>query len=245
MKRAPEPSGKGICLGDLAAHNALSQARSREGPGGPVPTSAPGPPEGPSGSSDQDNSSDELNSKFRSQCLHSSSSSSSSSSAYETARGGPSSPESSLGATPKSPLLSRSPSTNNPFPNPAAHRSGAGTTLPKVRTPLTPRDGVQLVKKHDGQPQPGPEPSSACSTLKSAGTAAGASSQFPQVVEETDIDDGLPNGTEGLAEGPGSEEPRRNGVSLVGPAEQLGPPPTPPLHRFPSWVRRQILYLHI
>ncbi|XP_056281769.1 pleckstrin homology domain-containing family H member 1 [Pseudoliparis swirei] len=238
VKRAPEPSGKGICLGDLAAHNALSQARSREGPGGPVPTSAPGPPEGPSGSSDQDNSSDELNSKFRSQCLHSSSSSSSSSSAYETARGGPSSPESSLGATPKSPLLSRSPSTNNPFPNPAAHRSGAGTTLPKVRTPLTPRDGVQLVKKHDGQPQPGPEPSSACSTLKSAGTTAGASSQFPQVVEETDIDDGLPNGMEGLAEGPGSEEPRRNGVSLVGPAEQLGPPPTPPLHRFPSWESR-------
>uniref|UniRef100_A0A672IYS9 Pleckstrin homology domain containing, family H (with MyTH4 domain) member 1 n=1 Tax=Salarias fasciatus TaxID=181472 RepID=A0A672IYS9_SALFA len=179
----------------------------------------------------EDNSSDELNSKFRSQCLHSSTSSSSSSSAYEMAHG-PSSPELPVRITPKSPLLSRSPSTNNPFPNgphPPAHQSGASMTLPKVRTPLTPRDSIQLVKKHYSQPQPGLDklhhlnvsidimtPSSTSSTLKSTGTNTS----------------------------PFSQEPSRDGVSFVGLAEELErldpeilKPPTPPLHRFPSWVR--------
>uniref|UniRef100_A0A665X615 Pleckstrin homology domain containing, family H (with MyTH4 domain) member 1 n=1 Tax=Echeneis naucrates TaxID=173247 RepID=A0A665X615_ECHNA len=202
----------------------------------------------------RDNSSDELNSKFRSHCLHSSSSSSSSSSTYEMAHG-PSSPESSVRIIPQSPLLSRSPSTNNPFPNPPqplVHQSGTSMTLPKVRTPLTPRDSIQLVKKHYSQPQPSLDklhhlnvnidimtPSSTSSTLKSSGTAG---SPFSQVVEETDIDDGLPDSMDGVTEGSGSEESSRDGVSFVGLAEELErldpevlKPPTPPLHRFPSW----------
>ncbi|XP_042357384.1 LOW QUALITY PROTEIN: pleckstrin homology domain-containing family H member 1 [Plectropomus leopardus] len=249
VKRNPDQSSKGICLGDLAAHD----ARSREGPSSPVSISGPELPVGPegqAGGSDRDNSSDELNSKFRSQCLHSSSSSSSSSSAYEMAHG-PSSPESPLRITPKSPLLSRSPSTNNPFPNPPVHQSGTSMTLPKVRTPLTPRDSIQLVKKHYSQPQPSLDrlhhlnvnidimtPSSTSSTLKSTGTAT---SHFSQVVEETDIDDGLPDSMDGVVEGSGSEELFRDGVSFVGlpeELEQLDPPPTPPLHRFPSWESR-------
>uniref|UniRef100_A0A3Q4B980 Uncharacterized protein n=1 Tax=Mola mola TaxID=94237 RepID=A0A3Q4B980_MOLML len=197
------------------------------------------------------NSSDELNSKFRSQCLHSSSSSSSSSSAYEMAHG-PSSPTSSIRLTPKLTPLSRSPSTNNPFP---VHQSGTSMTLPKVRTPLTPRDSIQLVKKHFSQPQPSLDrlhplnvsidimtPSSTSSTLKSTGTA---SLPFSQVVEETDIDDGLSDCMDGVVEGSGSEEPSRDGVSFVGLAEELErldpevlKPPTPPLHRFPSWESR-------
>uniref|UniRef100_A0A8C4FFW0 Pleckstrin homology domain containing, family H (with MyTH4 domain) member 1 n=1 Tax=Dicentrarchus labrax TaxID=13489 RepID=A0A8C4FFW0_DICLA len=209
-KRAtPEHSSKGICLGDLAAHDALSQGWSREGPSSPVSISGPElpvGPEGPSGCSDRDNSSDELNSKFRSQCLHSSSSSSSSSSAYEMAHG-PSSPESTIRITPKSPLLSRSPSTNNPFPNPPVHQSGTSMTLPKVRTPLTPRDSIQLVKKHYSQPQPSLD---RLHHLNSTGTL-----------------------------------PFSDGVSFVGLAEELErldpevlKPPTPPLHRFPSWESR-------
>ncbi|TMS21021.1 Pleckstrin homology domain-containing family H member 1 [Larimichthys crocea] len=156
VKRTPEQSCKGFCLGDLATHDALSQGWIREGPSSPVSITGqelPVGPDGLAGCSDRDNSSDELNSKFRSQCLHSSSSSSSSSSAYEMAHG-PSSPESTIRLTPKSPLLSRSPSTNNPFPNPPVHQSGTSMTLPKVRTPLTPRDSIQLVKKHYSQPQP-------------------------------------------------------------------------------------------
>uniref|UniRef100_A0A8C9Z645 Pleckstrin homology domain containing, family H (with MyTH4 domain) member 1 n=1 Tax=Sander lucioperca TaxID=283035 RepID=A0A8C9Z645_SANLU len=187
VKRTPEQSRKLSCFGDLGAHGAVSQAQSREGPSSPVSISGPELPVGPegqAGGSDRDNSSDELNSKFRSQCLHSSSSSSSS-------------------ISPRSPLLSRSPSTNNPFPNPPFHQSGTSMTLPKVRTPLTPRDSIQLVKKHYSQPQPSLDrlhhlnvsidimtPSSTSSTLKSTGTAT---SPFSQVVEETDIDDGLPD----------------------------------------------------
>uniref|UniRef100_A0A668ASA8 Pleckstrin homology domain containing, family H (with MyTH4 domain) member 1 n=1 Tax=Myripristis murdjan TaxID=586833 RepID=A0A668ASA8_9TELE len=269
--RQPGPRGnasKGISQGDLVAHNALSHSRVRERPSSPMSTSSPelpvGPlpptrerPEGRAGGSDRDNSSDELNSKFRSQCLHSSSSSSSSSSAYEMAHG-PSTPDTLIGVTPKSPLLSRSPSTNHPFltlPQPLANQSGTSMTLPKVRTPLTPRDSIQLVKKHYSQPQPSLDrlhhlnvnidimtPSSTSSTLQSAGTTT---SPFAQVVEETDIDDGLPDSMEGVVEGPGSEEPPNDGVSFVGLAEELErldpevlKPPTPPLHRFPSWESR-------
>lgn len=213
------------------------------------------------GGFDRDNSSDELNDKFRSQCLHSSTSSSSSSSAYEMAHG-PSSPEPTLRLT----SLSRSPSTNNPFPNVPVPQSGASMTLPKVRTPLTPRDSIQLVKKHYSQPQPSLDrlhplsangnanadattPSSASSTLKSTGTATAA---FSQLIEETDIDDGLSDSMDGVVEGTGLE-PLRDGVSFVGLAEELErldpeslKPPTPPLHRFPSWVNapRQVsLYI--
>lgn len=248
MKRTPEHSSKGICLGDLAAQDA--PLWTKEGLSSPVSMCRPEPsmsPECPLGGFDRDNSSDELNDKFRSQCLHSSTSSSSSSSAYEMAHG-PSSPEPTLRLT----SLSRSPSTNNPFPNVPVQQSGASMTLPKVRTPLTPRDSIQLVKKHYSQPQPSLDrlhplsanadataPSSASSTLKSTGTATVA---FSQVIEETDIDDGLSDSMDGVVEGTGLE-PLRDGVSFVGLAEELErldpeslKPPTPPLHRFPSWV---------
>ncbi|XP_056151824.1 pleckstrin homology domain-containing family H member 1 [Lampris incognitus] len=254
---------KGACQADITVNDA--HGRTSNGPSSPVPCGGPehGPPPSTrdrrAGGSDRDNSSDELNSKFRSQCLHSSSSSSSSSSStYEMAHG-PSSPDTPTGIIPKSPLLSRSPSTNQPFPTlpqPLSHQSGTSMTLPKVRTPLTPRDSIQLVKKHYSQPQPGLDrlhhlnvnidimtsSSSTSSTLQSTGTVA---SPFTQVVEETDIDDGLPDTMEGVVEGLGSEEPPRDGVSFVGLAEELErldpevlKPPTPPLHRFPSWESR-------
>lgn len=237
---------KGICLG---GHDA--PVWNREGLGSPGSSCRPESSMSPDcalGGSDRDNSSDELNDKFRSQCLHSSTSSSSSSSAYDMAHG-PSSPESTIRLT----SLSRSPSTNNPFPTGPLQQSGASMTLPKVRTPLTPRDSIQLVKKHYSQPQPSLDrlqplgaggdimtSSSTSSTLKSGGTATLA---FSQVIEETDIDDGLSDSMEGVVEGAGSET-LRDGVSFVGLAEELErldpdglKPPTPPLHRFPSWVR--------
>ncbi|XP_055011875.1 LOW QUALITY PROTEIN: pleckstrin homology domain-containing family H member 1 [Boleophthalmus pectinirostris] len=199
-------------------------------------------------SSDRDNSSDELSSKFRSHCLHSSSSSSSSSSAYEMAHE-PSSPLPITSLQSQTSMLSRSPSTSNPFPNQSS------MTLPKVRTPVIPRDSLQLVKKHYSQPQPSLDklhhlnvniditnPSSTSSTLKSAGTST---SLFSQVVEETDIDDGLLDSMEGVEEEAGLEEVSQDGVSFLGLAEELErldpeglKPPTPPLHRFPSWESR-------
>uniref|UniRef100_A0A4W6C139 Pleckstrin homology domain containing, family H (with MyTH4 domain) member 1 n=1 Tax=Lates calcarifer TaxID=8187 RepID=A0A4W6C139_LATCA len=109
------------------------------------------------------------------------------------------------------------PTTPSPIlPSPVVHQSGTSMTLPKVRTPLTPRDSIQLVKKHYSQPQPSLDrlhhlnvnidimtPSSTSSTLKST-----------------------------------EEESSRDGVSFVGLAEELErldpeilKPPTPPLHQ--------------
>lgn len=158
--------------------------------------------------------------------------------------------------------LSRSPSTKNPFPKdpgtaPAQH-SGSSMTLPKVRTPLVPRDSIQLVKKHYSQPQPSLErlhllsvdidmasPTSTCSTLKGA-----VASPFSQLIEETDIDEALSDSMDGeVLEEPETSELDQDGVSFVGLAEELDrldpevlKPPTPPLHRFPSWVRQSDSY---
>lgn len=251
--RAAELCVRGIGLADLAAHDRLLvQTWCQEAPGSPEPLLAP------SGCREQDGCSpDDLNSKFRSHCLHSSSSSSSSSSAYEMTQG-PGSTQPALRSVCELSPLSRSPSTSNPFPKPpgtaAAQHSGASMTLPKVRTPLAPRDSIQLVKKHSSQPQPSLErlhllsvdidmalPNSACSTLKGA-----AASPFSQLIEETDIDEALLDSMDGeVGEGPGPRESEEDGVSFVGLAEELDrldpevlKPPTPPLHRFPSWVRQ-------
>uniref|UniRef100_A0A8C7YM35 Pleckstrin homology domain containing, family H (with MyTH4 domain) member 1 n=1 Tax=Oryzias sinensis TaxID=183150 RepID=A0A8C7YM35_9TELE len=252
LRKSPELVPKSSCLWDFSVHEPLVR-------GGRSPSSRPELQESPenlTANLDRDNSSEELNSKFSSQCLHSSSSSSSSSSANEMSHG-PSSAGSALRVTPKSPLLSRSPSNKNPFPclpQPSAPPPGASMTLPKVRTPLTPRDSIQLVKKHRSQPQPGLDrlphlnvdvhvtaPSSASSTLKSTGTA----SPFSQLVEETDIDDEPPDSSEEGGWGAHSEVLPQEGVSFRGLSEDLEnedpevlKPPTPPLHRFPSWESR-------
>ncbi|XP_062325477.1 pleckstrin homology domain-containing family H member 1 [Osmerus eperlanus] len=242
------------------------QGRAREGPASPVAPGGPdlpGAPAPPPSGSDRDHSSDELNSKFRSQRLRSSSSSSSScssssSSAYETQ--GPSTPDSTPTTTPRSPLLSRSPSTSHPFhpgPQPLALASGTSMTLPKARTPLTPRDSIQLVKKHYSQPQPSLDglhhlnvnidimapssPSSSPSPLRGPPSSCPPAASCSHVLEETDID-GPPDGMEGVVEGAGvlAVASPQDGVSFVGLAEELEmlKPPTPPLHRFPSWESR-------
>uniref|UniRef100_A0A672Q8L2 Pleckstrin homology domain-containing family H member 1 n=1 Tax=Sinocyclocheilus grahami TaxID=75366 RepID=A0A672Q8L2_SINGR len=211
------------------------------------------------GASDRDHSSDELNSKFRSQRLRSSSSSSSSSSsAYETpGRGGFDTPT----PTPKSPPpVSLSPPLvclplSCPFP--LALPLGTSMTLPKVRTPLTPRDSIQLVKKHHSQPQPGIERLHQVNVSIDIGNCTSPSyhSLVPLVsthgLEETDIDEGPPESMEGVVEGLEVEAQPTEGALFEGLAkefEMMDPealkPPTPPLHRFPSWVRQErILWL--
>lgn len=202
---------------------------------------------GGGGASDRDHSSDELNSKFRLQRLRSSSSSSSSSSsAYETS--GPRSFDTPT-PTPKSPPpVGVSLSQINPAP--LALPSGTSMTLPKVRTPLTPRDSIQLLKKHHSQPQPGLERLHHVNVTIDIGSstspyrcslALGSASTLG--VEETDIDEGPLESMEGVVEGSPEEVAPHDGVSFVGLAEELEmldpealKPPTPPLHRFPSWV---------
>uniref|UniRef100_A0A8B9KDC8 Pleckstrin homology domain containing, family H (with MyTH4 domain) member 1 n=1 Tax=Astyanax mexicanus TaxID=7994 RepID=A0A8B9KDC8_ASTMX len=186
---------------------------------------------GVGGGSDRDHSSDELNSKFRSQRLRSSSSSSSSSSStYETpGTGGIDTPT----PAPKSPLPLCVSSSAGRGP-----LSGTSMTLPKVRTPLTPRDSIQLVKKHHSQPQPGLERLHQVNVSIDIGSSAVLfrRSQAPASVstlgvEETDIDEGPSENMMEVVE---------EGSTVGAELEMLDPealkPPTPPLHRFPSWV---------
>ncbi|XP_036398423.1 pleckstrin homology domain-containing family H member 1 [Megalops cyprinoides] len=196
------------------------------------------PEAGASQRSDRDHSSDELNSKFRSQRLHSSSSSS------ETT---PPSPPGTPTLTPKSPPPSQSPPT---LPSaPLAFPSGTSMTLPKVRTPLTPRDSIQLVKKHYSQPQPGLERLHHINVSIDIGSppllrpCCSTASPAPLQVEETDIDE-MPDTMEVVEESDGGGTPYDR-VSFVGLPEELEfldpdilKPPTPPLHRFPSWESR-------
>ncbi|KAG9336809.1 hypothetical protein JZ751_003157 [Albula glossodonta] len=197
--------------------------------------------------SDRDHSSDELNSKFRSQRLRSSSSSSSSSDAM------PPSPA----ETPKSPPPSQSPPAPTLFPSEASplasFPTGTSMTLPKVRTPLTPRDSIQLVKKHHSQPQPGFERlhhvnvsidiASPALLRPCCAPPSPTASPVPQRVEETDIDE-MPDTMEVVEgnEAGGESHDRLSFVGLPEELEFLDPdilkPPTPPLHRFPSWESR-------
>ncbi|TRY91773.1 hypothetical protein DNTS_023736 [Danionella cerebrum] len=206
------------------------------------------------GVSDKDHSSDELNSKFRSQCLRSSSSSSSSSSsAYETpGASGFDTPT----PTPKSPqpLTISPPSVRLPM-SPPLHLTlplGTSMTLPKVRTPLTPRDSIQLVKKHHSQPHPGIEHLHQVNVSIDIGSCISPScnSIVPNSaqtcgLEETDIDEGSSEIMEGVVEGSERAAQSNEGglfEGLTKEFEMMDPealkPPTPPLHRFPSWESR-------
>uniref|UniRef100_A0A672Q246 Pleckstrin homology domain-containing family H member 1 n=1 Tax=Sinocyclocheilus grahami TaxID=75366 RepID=A0A672Q246_SINGR len=141
------------------------------------------------GASDRDHSSDELNSKFRSQRLRSSSSSSSSSSSAP-------------------PPVSLSP--------------------PLVCLPLIDIGNCTSPSYHSLVP-----------LVSTHG------------LEETDIDEGPPESMEGVVEGLEVEAQPTEGALFEGLAkefEMMDPealkPPTPPLHRFPSWVRQErILWL--
>ncbi|XP_048048265.1 pleckstrin homology domain-containing family H member 1 [Megalobrama amblycephala] len=204
---------------------------------------------GVGGASDRDHSSDELNSKFRSQRLRSSSSSSSSSSsAYETpGPGGFDTPTPTPKSPPPVPLSPPLICLPLSCPFHLALPLGTSMTLPKVRTPLTPRDSIQLVKKHHSQPQPGIERLHQVNVNIDIGncTSPSCGSVPTHGLEETDIDEGPPESMEGVVEGSEMEaQPTDGGLldRLAKEFEMMDPealkPPTPPLHRFPSWESR-------
>ncbi|XP_065259865.1 pleckstrin homology domain-containing family H member 1 [Emys orbicularis] len=188
------------------------------------------------------NSSDELSAKFRSHRLDSSSSGEMMST-----------PDGCLPtAEPTLDLPSSVTSTQPSFPG---RECGLGNslTLPKIRTPSTPRDSIQLAKRHYSQPQPGADRFHHVMSIE-VGTfqPITTSTLCPAQVEETDIDDdelpekmetdGCPVGEEAgmgveIDQHPGSGK-NEAGNSEAGPLDPGGKPPTPPLHRFPSWENR-------
>uniref|UniRef100_A0A8C3VJM9 Pleckstrin homology, MyTH4 and FERM domain containing H1 n=1 Tax=Catharus ustulatus TaxID=91951 RepID=A0A8C3VJM9_CATUS len=128
---------------------------------------------------------------------------------------------------------------------------GSSMTFPKIRAANTPRDSIQLAKRHHSQPQSGANSFHRVMHLET--------STFQPItdspvgcghVEETDIDDdgvmekmetecGLLRGEAGTCEGK-YHLPAEQREAVSSEAGALDPgckPPTPPLHRFPSWVR--------
>ncbi|XP_075469623.1 pleckstrin homology domain-containing family H member 1 isoform X4 [Ascaphus truei] len=187
------------------------------------------------------NSSDDLNSKFRSHRLDSSSSS-----------GALNAPN--LVLTPS--LITKYSSNTMPLTStssvqlrfPVREGSlGNSMTLPKVRTPSTPRDSIQLAKKHYSQPQPGADQLPHIVNIDICSFKPIVLPQQVVQVEETDIDD-VPEKME-MEES--QSDPVEDGMNQTTecPLEDLwkteentmepgSKPPTPPLHRFPSWESR-------
>uniref|UniRef100_A0A4W3J751 Pleckstrin homology domain containing, family H (with MyTH4 domain) member 1 n=1 Tax=Callorhinchus milii TaxID=7868 RepID=A0A4W3J751_CALMI len=179
---------------------------------------------------EQNHSSDELNSKFCSQRLDSSSSSS----------------ETHL----PSPILT--PALTPKHASPSSAMLGAGPLiLPSfpgkegMRTPLSPRDSIQLVKKHYSQPHPGAERFNHIVRIDICSFKPIVLPRYSIQVEETDIDD-VPEKmeTEEFEDAAGQEVSlpplpgtTQEALELEGAqCEPVNKPPTPPLHRFPSWV---------
>ncbi|NXV58255.1 PKHH1 protein, partial [Molothrus ater] len=129
---------------------------------------------------------------------------------------------------------------------------GSSMTFPKIRTPNTPRDSIQLAKRHHSQPQSGANSFHRVMHLE---TNTFQPITDPPVssghVEETDIDDdgvmekmetecGLLRGEAAACEGMyrSPAEQREAVSSESGTLDPGCKPPTPPLHRFPSWESR-------
>ncbi|XP_027498060.1 pleckstrin homology domain-containing family H member 1 [Corapipo altera] len=129
---------------------------------------------------------------------------------------------------------------------------GTSMTFPKIRTPNTPRDSIQLAKRHHSQPHPGANSFHRVMHLETSTFQPITDPPVcPGLVEETDIDDdgvlekmdtecGLLREEAGACEEmyhlpAGQREAVSSETGILDPG---GKPPTPPLHRFPSWESR-------
>ncbi|MGH0173914.1 UNVERIFIED_CONTAM: hypothetical protein FKN15_070792 [Acipenser sinensis] len=166
----------------------------------------------------RDSSSEELRKKFQSQRLDSSSSSSEANTP---------SPILTPTLTPKHPTLETS-SLSLPH-------SPSKLPPPRLRTPTVFSISVALAKKHLSQPQ--------LSSDRLFGRNRNAISMVRPLWQQDDMEleeRAQPGGSEpGLDEGVfsyDSSEELEGGAELLGRA-QGSMPPTPPLHRFPSWIK--------
>ncbi|XP_009632476.2 pleckstrin homology domain-containing family H member 1 [Egretta garzetta] len=129
---------------------------------------------------------------------------------------------------------------------------GSSMTFPKIRTPNTPRDSIQLAKRHYSQPQPGANSFHRAISLEASTFQPITDTPVcHRQVKETDIDDDRVLEKMETERGPVREEAgaceeinllsagQRQAVSSeAGVLDPGGKPPTPPLHRFPSWESR-------
>uniref|UniRef100_H9GAG7 Pleckstrin homology, MyTH4 and FERM domain containing H1 n=1 Tax=Anolis carolinensis TaxID=28377 RepID=H9GAG7_ANOCA len=121
---------------------------------------------------------------------------------------------------------------------------GSSMTLPKVRTPSNPRDSILLAKRHYSQPQSGSDCLHHVVNIEiSTFHPKRATAHCQGKVEETDIDEEVAEKMETddrvvemhPLSCPRSETNTPETTIVLDPG---GKPPTPPLHRFPSWESR-------
>ncbi|KAJ6667244.1 hypothetical protein lerEdw1_017222 [Lerista edwardsae] len=127
---------------------------------------------------------------------------------------------------------------------------GNSMTLPEARTLNNPRDSIQLAKRHYSQPQSRTDSFHHKVNIEiSTFQPVRAATQCQGQVEETDIDEELiekMDMEDYLVDEAGKGEETRQRVCSskeAGTTEDRvvdsgGKPPTPPLHRFPSWESR-------
>ncbi|KAL0602196.1 Pleckstrin homology domain-containing family H member 1 [Plecturocebus cupreus] len=118
---------------------------------------------------------------------------------------------------------------------------GSSLTLPKVRAPSTPRDSIQLAKRHHSQPQVGHGHFDHVVSIEIGTFSALHPSGLPELKARAGYRD-EPEKME-MEEPPpaGKKEERENPKALGTEPEKVEPgnkPPTPPLHQLPPWESR-------
>ncbi|KAL7890262.1 hypothetical protein AOLI_G00025200 [Acnodon oligacanthus] len=156
----------------------------------------------------EDICSDELNKRFQSQCLNSSSSSSE--------------------ANTPSPILTPALTPKRPTPSQDIQDTPASPKQPRLRTPNAFNVSVKVAKKHLSQPQ-------LCSEAAHGRSRNAISMLRPLKPQETDLDLEQEMETSEVSSQAQAEEQMTPDASA---AVQGSKPPTPPLHRFPSWESR-------
>ncbi|XP_004584517.2 pleckstrin homology domain-containing family H member 1 [Ochotona princeps] len=118
---------------------------------------------------------------------------------------------------------------------------GSSLTLPKARAPSTPRDSIQLAKRHHSQPQVGPGHLDQVVSIEIGTLSVLYPAGLPKLKAAAQISE-EPEKME-MEEPPAArkkedrESPKASGAGQE-EAELGCKPPTPPLHRFPSWESR-------
>ncbi|KAK2104367.1 Pleckstrin y domain-containing H member 1 [Saguinus oedipus] len=118
---------------------------------------------------------------------------------------------------------------------------GSSLTLPKVRAPSTPRDSIQLAKRHHSQPQVGHGHFDHVVSIEIGTFSALHPSGLPELEARAGYRD-EPEKME-MEEPPpaGKKEERESPKALGAEPEEVEPvnkPPTPPLHQLPPWESR-------
>ncbi|XP_006873113.1 PREDICTED: pleckstrin homology domain-containing family H member 1 [Chrysochloris asiatica] len=117
---------------------------------------------------------------------------------------------------------------------------GSSQTLPKAQTSSIPRDSIQLTKRHHSQPQVGSGCFDHMVSIEIGAVSALHPSSLLKVKTEAECREALEKMEmeEPPLEGKERQESPKIPRADLGEAELRNKPPTPPLHRFPSWESR-------